>query len=485
MAVYQKHFNYNDRSNTDFGLEVVTFSPDAGEVDSYLSVESVYTDNFDGTMRHDYGARYKDTVMLYITMVKNNYSDFSQRELRQALNWLTGLRKVSWLDLYNDDSDEISFSFLGRVSDVKLQKMDARIIGLKVEFTSVSPWAYSGIKKQDLTLDGSELLYPIQNISDEDSVYVYPKIVFTNKTANGSLRILNTTTGEETILNNLAMNEIVTMDSNQIIYSDNATKTFGEDFNSQWVRFVQGYNHFKIIGTGHLTIEHRDIFKVGEAFDDNDNMNIVPIDTNVLLLTEITLPSSSWKKENVASGDMDKYVQTFSMSDVTENSKINLQPTETQLLEMQYDDLQMQAVNDNGTVKVYSYGKVPTEDYVLQATIEETNVDITHSYATVTLYANAWYGQGDIYTQPIYIKDITRHSIIDLDLTEVQEAFLDDNNTTLFISNAGNQTIAYAIGYKPELDYTVDLIITETTRDANRRIITQPSSVRYAEPLYF
>ena len=205
MAVYQKHFNYQNKSNTDFGLCVVTFSPDNGESDSYLSMESIYTDNYNGTMRYDYGAKYDTTTMLYITMIKDNYSDFSQVELRQILNWLTGLRQVSWLDLYKDDSDEISFSFLGRVTDVKLQKMDARVIGLKVEFTSVSPWAYSGIRQYDLSLDGSELLYPILNASDEDSVYVYPKIVFTNKNANGSLQLLNITTNKITTLKNLAM----------------------------------------------------------------------------------------------------------------------------------------------------------------------------------------------------------------------------------------------------------------------------------------
>jgi hypothetical protein len=485
MAVYQKRFKYNNRSNIDFGLEVVTFSPDTGEKDSYLSMESVYTESFDGTMRHDYGAKYEDVVSLYITMVKNNYSDFSRIELRQALNWLTGLRKVSWLDLYYHDSDEIVFSFLGRVTDIKLQKMDSRIIGIKVEFTSVSPWAYSGIRKYEFTLDGSEQLYPIRNGSDEDSVYVYPKVVFVNKALNGTLRLLNTTTEEETVLQNLAMNEMVTMDSNKIIYSDNTAKIFGEDFNSQWLRFVQGYNHIKIIGTGHLVIEYRDIFKVADAFDENDDMNIIPVDNNMLLLTEVNLLASKWVKENVPTGDIPKYSQVLSMSNTTKTSKVDLQPNETQLLEMQNTELEMQVINEDGVIKAYSYGNVPTKDYKLQATIEETSLPIIRYHATVTLYANAWYGQGDIYTQPLYVKNITRRSIIDIDLTETQRAFLEDNDTTLFISNASGDMIAYAIGYKPELDYTVNIIITETTRDASKMIKIKTEPDIYAEPFYF
>lgn len=485
MAVYQKRFKYNNRSNTEFGLEVVTFSPDNGEVDSYLSVESVYTEKFDGTMRHDYGARYEDVVTLHITMVKNNYSDFSRIELRQALNWLTGLRKVSWLDLYYDDSEEISFSFLGRVTDVKLRKMDSRIIGLKVEFKSISPWAYSGISKQDFSLNGSEMIIPIRNGSDEDSVYVYPKITFVNKTSKGSLSILNTTTGEETVLKNLAMNETVTMDSNQIIYSDNEAKVFGEDFNSQWLRLTQGYNHLKVIGNGHLIIEHRDIFKVAEAFDDNDDMNTEPVNQNMLLLTEITLPVANWEPEPVPSGDRAKYTQILSIPYTTATSKIDLQPNAEQLLEMQNEELEMQVINNDGVIKVYSYGKIPSKSYKLQATIEETTFPPIHYYATVTLYANAWYGQGDIYTQPLYIKNITRRSIIDINLTEMQQAFLEDNDTTLFISNNSGDMIAYAIGYKPEEDYTVDIVITETTRNVSKMIQITAEPDIYAEPFYF
>lgn len=485
MAVYQKRFKYNNRSNTDFGLEVVTFSPDNGEKDSYLSMESVYTESFDGTIRHDYGAKYEKVVSLYITMVKNNYSDFSRIELRQALNWLTGLRKVSWLDLYYHDSDEIVFSFLGRVTDIKLQKMDSRIIGIKIEFTSVSPWAYSGIRKYEFTLDGSEQLYPIRNGSDEDSVYVYPKIVFVNKALNGTLRLLNTTTEEETVLQNLAMNEVITMDSNKAIYSDNTSKIFGEDFNSQWLRFVQGYNHIKIIGTGHLIIEYRDIFKVADAFDENDDMNIIPVNNNMLLLTEVNLLVSKWVKEATPAKDIPKYSQILSIPNITKTSKIDLQPDENQLLEMQNTDLEMQIINEDGVAKAYSYGNVPIKDYKLQATIEETTLPLIHYYATVTLFANAWYGQGDIYTQPLYVKNITRRSIIDINLTETQRAFLEDNDTTLFISNASGDMIAYAIGYKPEIDYTIDIVITETTRDVSKMIGNKIEPNIHAEPMYF
>ena len=39
MAIYQRKFTYRDKSNKDFGLIVVAFEPDNGEVDSYLNID--------------------------------------------------------------------------------------------------------------------------------------------------------------------------------------------------------------------------------------------------------------------------------------------------------------------------------------------------------------------------------------------------------------------------------------------------------------
>ena len=484
MAVYQKNFKFNNRSNKDFGLYVVTFDPDIGNIDSYLSIESVYSENFNGTMRHDYGAKYKDTVTLYITMVKNNYNDFSRSEVRQVLSWLTGLRKSSWLDLYND-ANEISFSFLGRITDVKLQKMDSRIIGVMAEFVSVSPWAYSGIKKYESTINGVTSLHPICNCSDEDSIYIYPKVIFTNKTKNGSLSIYNIRTQEETKLQGLAMNEVVTMDNNKIIYSDNITKIFKDDFNFQWLRFAQGYNHINISGNGHLIIEYREIFKVAEAFDENDYMNIMPPKNNKLLLTNINFIANNWVTEPVSVGDVAKYSQQISVDNITKNSKIDLQPTEEQLLDMQHDNIEIQIINDNGVITAYAYNHAPTKDYVMQATIEEIDKEITHNYDMITLYQNAWYNLGDIYTQPIYLKNITKHSIIDFILTEQQKILLEDNGTTLLCKNNRGKIIAYALGYKPTFDLTIDIQTTETTTNAEMAFELTDIDEPYAEPFYF
>lgn len=485
MAVYKKKFTLNNRSNTDFGLIVCAISPDDGETDSYLTVESVYTESFDGSRRYDYGAKYTETTVLYITMLKNNYADFSRKELREYLDWLTGLRKVSWLDLYNDDSDDIAFSFLGRVTDVKLHKLDARVIGLNVEFTSVSPWAYSGVNHNEMSLDGSTIRYSIRNASDEIGVYVYPNVTFINKTANGTLRIMNHTTNEETIIRNLGMNEVITLDSNKTIYSDKPAKIFGDDFNFNWLRFAQGYNHLEITGIGHLTIEHRDIMKVADAFDDDWDMNTAPAAQNLLLRTQINLPASNWVLVDTKPGVITTYSQPVNDPYITSDSRIDLQADEDQTLALQEADIEIQIVNDNGNAQALAYGGVPVIDYVFQATIEDTSVEIAHRYDAVDLFANGWIGEGSIYTQSVYIKDMTKNSIIDFDLSDAQIAQLEGSETTLLVNNDKGTAIAYALGFKPDVDYHVNVIITETTDDPATATAGIDDGLLYAEPLTF
>lgn len=485
MAVYQKKFTFNNRSNKDFGLIVARFEPDNGEVDSYLTTESVYTDSYNGTKRYDYGAKYTSTTILYITMLKNNYADFSRRDLREVLDWLTSLKKVSWLDLYNDDTGEFAYSFLGRVINVRLQKLDSRIVGVNVEFESVSPWAYSNINHNEMTLDGSSALYHICNCSDESAVYIYPNVTFVNKVPNGSLSIINNTTGEETLIKNLGINEIVKMDSNKIIYSDKPSKVFGDDFNSNWLRFVQGYNHLNITGNGHLIIEHRDIIKVADAFDDAEFMDTTPSNKNALLLAHVYLMANRWVRDTKLTNGLVTYYQPIKINGVTPNSLINLQATDAQLLSLQAEGVELQLVNDNGEVTAYSYGGYPLNNYEMQVTVEETDLDIAHRYGVIHLYSNAWAGQDSVYTQPVYITNLTKNSIIDLDLTEVQEEALENSGTVLLVANENKNPVAYALGFKPDVDYDIDVIITETVTQSSKVRAVNENNIPYAEPYYF
>lgn len=495
--VYQRKIVFNSHSNEEFGLIVCAIDPDNGETDSYLTIESVYTENFNGTKRYDYGAKYTEPAMLYITMVKNNYADFSKRELREVLNWLTGLRKTSWMDLYGDNTGDISFSFLGRVTDVKLYKMDARVVSIKVEFTSISPWAYSKINRTEATLDGSGQMFAISNESDEDSEYVYPNIMFVNKyrdengntDVSGTLAIINHATGDKTEVRNLAFGEVIMIDSNKTIYSrpnlDSAIvpKIFGDDFSFEWIKLAPGYNHLEITGVGHIIIDHRDYLKVADAYDDCDDLNMEPFRKNSLLLTSVELLRDNWVRKDTDEFSMPVYTQNVDLP-ATKMSRVNLQADAQQTLDLQAKNIEIQIINDDGLLTAYSYGDVPSDDLVFQATIEETDKEISKIYEEITLYKNCWYGCGNVYYQPVYIRNLGDNSIVDFDLTDLQLAVIEGYESTMFIKNVGGKATVYSLGFKPEDDCTVGVVITNTVKLEDERYQWN-DGFTFAEPLSF
>ena len=333
MSSYYPSFNYMGfNSLKDKNLIVVHFdNGDSGEMETFLSMDSIYTESAYGTRRIDYGARYNSVALIRITVMKQTGVDFTVTEVRDFLRWTTGVRQVSYLDLLEEN--QIKYSFLGRVVNVLQHKMDARTLAFTLEFESVSPWAYSPIQtvtcsyRQKLTVDeygvlepvGDQVLFKvdsngvlyndqdddiavssdgvaqfdylysteyvsdsiigsdnssivtIDNKSDDLYTYVYLDIIFKNSTSD-YLSIKNTTLNEETIVTQLSTNEIVTLNSGQFIVSDKPNKIFGDTFNFVWPRLGPGINQFVIDGSGEGTVQfkYRYPIKIGDcAIDTN------------------------------------------------------------------------------------------------------------------------------------------------------------------------------------------------------------------------
>lgn len=310
MSSYHSKFTYlNKDSKKDLGWIIVHFDPDQGETDSYLTQEQIFTDSYNGSKRILYGTKWTEVARPKITVIKQDGSGFNLSECREAYRWLTGNPNASWLDLYVND--ELQYSFLVTVQDVKPQKLDARTVGMNIYFEATSPWAYSPLQtvnykfeypltadsnnvlmsdsqgvildvnsdgvlynKQDKqfkvtsagvayfdyihtteyysnsknTVSSNSSVITINNQSDDLYSYVYLNVVFTNKN-NSRISINNTTLNEETTISLSSANEIVTLTPNHFITSDVPNKTFGDAFNYVWPRLKPGINKFKVTGT--------------------------------------------------------------------------------------------------------------------------------------------------------------------------------------------------------------------------------------------
>lgn len=322
MASYHTSFNYLDKNSAEQGYIIAAFEPDDGFTDTFLGMEQVYEDYYDGTKKFLYGTRYNSTAKINISLIKMDGTDWSINDNRKALRWLTGARTASWLDLYQ--GDKFKYSFLGTVTSPQQYKLDGRVIGISFEFTSITPWAYSeeqvfdrSIEQALLVDDGALVKNPINemcvsddgvlcngaapgpgacfcvtddgilyvediivaridNETDDLYSYIYLDIEYLNDTCE-YLEIRNETLNEITRVDNLKQKDIIYITNKQFItaYTQNQVngelvnqnRIFGDSFNFVWPRLAPGVNNLIVEGNGNGTVKfaYRYPMKVGDC----------------------------------------------------------------------------------------------------------------------------------------------------------------------------------------------------------------------------
>lgn len=83
--------------------------------------------------------------------------------------------------------------------------------------------------------------------------------------------------------------------------------------------------------------------------------------------------------------------------------------------------------------------------------------------ATVELLASAWVGETSPYSQIVEIEGATENSQIDLTPSVQQLAIFYEKDLAFVTENSGGVVTVYAIGQKPENDYTIQVTITEVS----------------------
>lgn len=332
MSSYHSSFTYlGKNSASDFNWIITHFadSADQGESETGLSTESIYTASADGTSRNLYGTKYSGAEPVRITIIKQDGSDFTIGDNRTALKWLSGAKSDSWLDLYI--GDEVRYRLLGHVQNILQYKMDARIVGLTVIFESASPFAFSNLQTVSQSISG-EGTVNIDNLSDDNYTFVKMKTTYEN-TSGDSVIITNTTIGERTQINNLAVNETVTLNNNQTITSDKPNRIFGNDFNFYFPRLAPGLNEFTITGTGNITFEYSCFIKIGDmateinAVSDRICDDFGNIQLDMLPFSRISDLPTTLKEHNIqdayTKSEINALLENFTQADVYTKSEID------------------------------------------------------------------------------------------------------------------------------------------------------------------
>jgi hypothetical protein len=85
-------------------------------------------------------------------------------------------------------------------------------------------------------------------------------------------------------------------------------------------------------------------------------------------LTSVTMPAANW------SGNSNPWSQVVSCNGVNVNSKLDLQPTPTQIVELQDAEISLMLTNSNGIVTAWAINGKPTKDYTFDVLITEVTV---------------------------------------------------------------------------------------------------------------
>lgn len=94
-----------------------------------------------------------------------------------------------------------------------------------------------------------------------------------------------------------------------------------------------------------------------------------------------------------------------------------------------------------------------------KVTVKATNARIGY----VTLFASKWVATGSYYYQVVTVDGATKNSQVDLTPNVAQLDIFHDKDLALVTENNNGVVTVYAVGQKPENDYTIQVTITEVT----------------------
>jgi hypothetical protein len=171
--------NYAGYSSQDFNLRTcLSFGGDSGDVSAFLNREAVASESYRGHFKRVHNYKYSDVLAPTLTFIKDNFEDFTIEEHRKVLKWLTSKDTASFLTIYHDDSEVISYEILGGFTEINSHKSgNGRIVGITAVFESVAPWAFSSlytITKDVSSPTDNKIIINLE--TDDPQNAVYPRV---------------------------------------------------------------------------------------------------------------------------------------------------------------------------------------------------------------------------------------------------------------------------------------------------------------------
>lgn len=323
ILISVNRIEFNNYSSLDFDLKTcMTFDGDSGGTETYLNREAVASETYRGDFKRVSSYKYTESLAPTLTFIDKDFGNFDLERQRKIFKWLTSKDTASFLTIYHDDSEVVSYEILGGFTEIQTYKMgNGRVVGFTAVFESIAPWAFSSLKTITKDVSKPENNKITINLETDDiQNAVYPRITIeqnaeTNVISIGremgdndnwvegsvfrcgdtfywiddkgvkhteqtnasnlkttSVSIRNTHTDEygvisvfDTLVKKNVNGETIVLDgANRVVSSSAESRIFGDDFSWNWTPLYEGKNELSFIGNCTVTVEYRTVVKCGE-----------------------------------------------------------------------------------------------------------------------------------------------------------------------------------------------------------------------------
>ena len=158
-------------------------------------------------------------------------------------------------------------------------------------------------------------------------------------------------------------------------YIQQLRRGWKDDTRNDWAEYEAQDGHIKPL-EGELVLEYDygiPRLKIGDGVSEFSQLPYMSIDSFIMPTKKyITIYADQWQQ-----ADDSRWYQVVDVVNgvVTNRSQIDLQPSSEQLAIFRTKDLAFVAEQEDGIVYVYCVGHIPTNDYTIQATITEVDID--------------------------------------------------------------------------------------------------------------
>lgn len=154
------------------------FDSDNSEVSTFLTREAVASESYDGRNRRISSFKYAENFAPKFTFLKKGFGDFTQDEVRALLKYLTSRDTTGLLEVYDDDSNVISWASIGNFSEIQLYKIaNKRTVGVTAVWDSISPFCLSDLYTVTKVISSPADNKITINIDTDDNKPVYPRVI--------------------------------------------------------------------------------------------------------------------------------------------------------------------------------------------------------------------------------------------------------------------------------------------------------------------